>query len=370
MIGVFDSGYGGLTVLKEMLALLPRYDYLYLGDNARAPYGSRSFDSVYRYTLQGVRHLFESGCPLVILACNTASAKALRNIQQRDLPGIDPTRRVLGVIRPSVEAVGAYTRTKQVGVLGTSGTVQSESYVLEIQKVDPEIRVFQEACPMWVPLVENNEYESSGADYFVEQHIRNILARSSGIDTLILGCTPLPLTHPQDPEVPPCRSPIAQSGPDRCPKPERLLSKTSRNGIAPDPGRQTFFPDHRLPRTFRRSRLRIPAIPRFFAENRIGHVGFRIPNFEFRIPNFWKVCGFATGLRGGSTGSIRCDGKLLLLAKLCLSIVVGQLPSLRSGAASRFFAPPQQSLTLRPSKIPNSQFPIQNFEFRIGNYEF
>lgn len=197
MIGVFDSGYGGLTVLKEMLRCLPEYDYLYLGDNARSPYGSRSFDSVYRYTLQGVNRLFEQGCPLVILACNTASAKALRNIQQHDLPLIDSSRRVLGVIRPSVEAVGSYTHTGHVGVLGTYGTVQSESYVLEIQKVDPDIRVFQEACPMWVPLVENNEHESPGADYFVEQHIRNILAKSPLIDTLILGCTHYPLLIPK-----------------------------------------------------------------------------------------------------------------------------------------------------------------------------
>jgi len=197
MIGVFDSGYGGLTVLKELLALLPGYDYLYVGDNARAPYGPRSFESVYRYTLQGVKHLFDAGCPLVILACNTASAKALRNIQQRDLPFLAPDRRVLGVIRPCVEAVSAVTRTRKVGVLGTVGTVQSGSYVLEIQKIDPSIEVFQEACPMWVPLVETNEHEGPGADYFIEKHLRNLLSAAPSIDTLILGCTHYPLLIPK-----------------------------------------------------------------------------------------------------------------------------------------------------------------------------
>ena len=193
MIGVFDSGYGGLTVLKEFVKQLPEYDYCYFGDNARAPYGMRSFETVYRYTLQCVKHMFDEGCRLVILACNTASAKALRTIQQRDLPTLDPQRRVLGVIRPSAEAVGQYTRTKYVGVLGTVGTVQSLSYHIEITKINPHIRIFQEACPMWVPLVENNEHLKDGADYFVQQHIHNLLQQSSDIDVIVLACTHYPL---------------------------------------------------------------------------------------------------------------------------------------------------------------------------------
>ncbi len=193
MIGVFDSGYGGLTVLKEFVKLLPQYDYCYFGDNARTPYGTRSFETVYRYTLECVKYLFDEGCQLVILACNTASAKALRTIQQRDLPILDPQRRVLGVIRPSAEAVGQYTRTGHVGVLGTAGTVQSLSYPIEIAKLNPHIKVFQEACPMWVPLVENNEYQKDGADYFIRQHIDNLLQQSPDIDVMVLACTHYPL---------------------------------------------------------------------------------------------------------------------------------------------------------------------------------
>ena len=193
MIGVFDSGYGGLTVLKEFVKRLPEYDYCYLGDNARTPYGTRSFETVYRYTLECVKHLFNEGCHLVILACNTASAKALRTIQQRDLPSLDPERRVLGVIRPGAEAIGQYTRSGHVGVLGTVGTVQSLSYPIEIEKQNPNIRVFQEACPMWVPLVENNEYQKEGADYFVRRHIDNLLQKSPDIDVIVLGCTHYPL---------------------------------------------------------------------------------------------------------------------------------------------------------------------------------
>jgi glutamate racemase len=192
-IGVFDSGYGGLTVLKEIVKELPQYDYLYLGDNARAPYGPRSFETVYQYTLECVKHLFDKGCNLVILACNTASAKALRTIQQRDLPSIDPSRRVLGVIRPTSEIIGNYTKTNQVGILATSGTVSSASYLLEIEKFFPEVKVFQEACPMWVPLVENNEFDNAGADYFIKKHLDNILAKSSDIDVLLLACTHYPL---------------------------------------------------------------------------------------------------------------------------------------------------------------------------------
>ena len=192
-IGVFDSGYGGLTVLKEITAKLPQYDYIYLGDNARAPYGSRSFDTVYHYTLQCVQWFFEQSCPLVVLACNTASAKALRTIQQNDLEKIAPGKRVLGVIRPTTEIIGNYTKNKQVGILGTTGTIQSQSYPIEIEKFFPDVRVFQEACPMWVPLVENNEHNSPGADYFIEQHVKNLFAQSKDIDTVLLACTHYPL---------------------------------------------------------------------------------------------------------------------------------------------------------------------------------
>ena len=192
-IGVFDSGYGGLTVLREIVQKLPQYDYIYLGDNARTPYGPRSFDTVYQYTLECVRHLFDQGCRLVILACNTASAKALRNIQQLDLPSLAPNRRVLGVIRPTTEVIGKYSKTGHVGILATRGTVTSESYVVEIEKFFPELRVVQEACPMWVPLVENGEYASPGADYFVQQHIDRLTVQSPDIDTILLACTHYPL---------------------------------------------------------------------------------------------------------------------------------------------------------------------------------
>ena len=192
-IGVFDSGYGGLTVLKEIVKQLPQYDYLYLGDNARAPYGTRSFETVYEYTFHCVKKLFEMNCKLVILACNTASAKALRNIQQKDLAAFGTEKRVLGVIRPTAEIVGNYSKTRHVGVLGTSGTVSSNSYPIEIEKFFPELIVSQEACPMWVPLVEHNEFESSGADYFIEKHLKNLLQKDKLIDTIILGCTHYPL---------------------------------------------------------------------------------------------------------------------------------------------------------------------------------
>lgn len=192
-IGVFDSGYGGLTVLKELKTQLPQYDYLYLGDNARAPYGSRSFETVYQYTLECIKHLFDMKCRLVIVACNTASAKALRTIQQKDLPLIDPTLRVLGVIRPTSEIVGNYTKTKHVGVLGTSGTITSLSYPIEIKKFFPDTIVFQQACPMWVPLVENNEFDNPGADYFIKKYIDELMAQSPNIDTIVLGCTHYPL---------------------------------------------------------------------------------------------------------------------------------------------------------------------------------
>ena len=192
-IGIFDSGYGGLTVMKEIVNELPQYDYIYLGDNARAPYGNRSFETVYEYTIQSVNALFNKGCKLVILACNTASAKALRNIQQRDLPKMDSRLRVLGVIRPTSELIGSFSKSKNVGILATSGTVSSNSYPIEIEKFYAEINVFQEACPIWVPLIENNEFNNIGADYFIKKHIDNLLEKSSDIDTILLGCTHYPL---------------------------------------------------------------------------------------------------------------------------------------------------------------------------------
>jgi len=192
-IGIFDSGYGGLTILEKIRAELPEYDYIYLGDNARTPYGTRSFEVVYKYTLECVTHMFEMGCQLVVLACNTASAKALRTIQQRNLPEMDPNRRVLGVIRPTVEAVVAMTTTNHIGLLATTGTVQSDSYPLEIQKINKDIHVTSEACPMWVPLIENNEFRTKGADYFIERDVRNLLAADPSIDTIMLGCTHYPL---------------------------------------------------------------------------------------------------------------------------------------------------------------------------------
>ena len=196
-IGIFDSGYGGLTILHGIRQLLPEYDYLYLGDNARAPYGPRSFDVVYEFTRQAVVRLFEMGCHLVILGCNTASAKALRTIQQVDLPKIDPERRVLGVIRPTAEVIGNLTKSRHVGVLATEGTIKSESYNLEIQKLHPDILVTGVACPFWVPLVEYNEADSPGADYFVKKRIDQIMALDPKIDAIILGCTHYPLLMPK-----------------------------------------------------------------------------------------------------------------------------------------------------------------------------
>jgi glutamate racemase len=192
-IGVFDSGIGGLTVFREIVARLPGYDFVYLGDNARVPYGTRSFDTVYHYTWECVQHLFTMGSRLVIIACNTASAKALRTIQQRDLVKMDKLHRVLGVIRPTTEIVGMHSKTRHVGILATPGTVTSMSYVIEINKFFPDIKVWQEACPMWVPLVEANEHTSPGADYFVKKNVTNLLEKSPNIDTIILGCTHYPL---------------------------------------------------------------------------------------------------------------------------------------------------------------------------------
>ena len=192
-IGIFDSGYGGLTILNAIRNRLPQYDYLYLGDNARAPYGPRSFNIVYRFTLEAVKYLFEQGCNLVILACNTASAKALRTIQQNDLPNIDPSKRVLGVIRPTVDKIGEISKTGNIGILGTAGTVQSQSYDIEIEKLHPSFKVFSQSCPLWVPLVENLEAHNEGADYFVEKYINQLLTQSSDIDSIILGCTHYPI---------------------------------------------------------------------------------------------------------------------------------------------------------------------------------
>ena len=196
-IGVFDSGYGGLTILNKIREALPEYDYVYLGDNARTPYGTRSFEIVYEFTLQAVNKLFEMGCHLVILACNTASAKALRTIQMNDLPNIDPDRRVLGVIRPTAECIGSMTQTRHVGILATAGTIKSESYPLEVHKLFEDIKVSGEACPMWVPLVENNEANGEGADFFIRKYIDNLLAKDRQIDTLVLGCTHYPILLPK-----------------------------------------------------------------------------------------------------------------------------------------------------------------------------
>ncbi len=196
-IGIFDSGYGGLTILSKIRDILPQYDFIYLGDNARTPYGPRSFEIVYEFTLQAVTRLFGMGCHLVILACNTASAKALRSIQMNDIPRLDPLRRVLGVIRPTVECIGDITLSRHIGVMATAGTIKSESYPLEIHKLFPDIKVSGEACPLWVPLVENNESQGDGADYFVKKYTEELLAKDPLIDTIILGCTHYPLLIPK-----------------------------------------------------------------------------------------------------------------------------------------------------------------------------
>lgn len=237
-IGVFDSGYGGLTILEQFRALLPEYDYVYLGDNARTPYGTRSFEVVYQYTLECVKKLFEMDCALVILACNTASAKALRTIQQKDLPLLYPNRRVLGVIRPTAEAIGNCTKSRHIGLLGTEGTIQSGSYPIEIAKLFPDICVNGQACPMWVPLIENQEHNSEGADYFVKQYIDALLQNDPAIDTLILACTHYPLLLPLIKKHVPSHMQILSQGPIiaqslkdyllRHPEKESLLSK---NGL-------------------------------------------------------------------------------------------------------------------------------------------
>lgn len=236
-IGVFDSGYGGLTILKEFRELMPEYDYLYLGDNARAPYGPRSFDVVYEYTLEAVQELFDRGCHLVILACNTASAKALRTIQQRNLPSIDPERRVLGVIRPSTEIIGQFTRSNAIGVLATQGTVASESYVIEIKKFSPQCQVVQHACPMWVPLIENNEHETLAGRAFIQADVEALMRKNSRIDTILLGCTHYPVLKEFIEEiVPPHVRVIAQGAivakslKDYLNRHPHMDAKCSRNG--------------------------------------------------------------------------------------------------------------------------------------------
>jgi len=192
-IGIFDSGIGGLTVFRSIAAQLPDYDYIYLGDNSRAPYGNRSFNTIHQYTWECVQSLFQQGCPLIVLACNTASAKALRTIQQKDMKSLDPSKRVLGVIRPTAEVIGEYSNTKEIGVLGTVGTVKSESYLIEIKKFFPDLKVYQQACPLWVPLVESGEYEKPGSDYFIQEYLDELMRQSTHIDTILLACTHYPL---------------------------------------------------------------------------------------------------------------------------------------------------------------------------------
>ncbi|GAB3414607.1 glutamate racemase [Niabella aquatica] len=211
-IGVFDSGYGGLTVLKELVNRLPQYDYLYLGDNARAPYGTRSYDTVYRYTLDAVKWFFSRGCHLVILACNTASAKALRTIQQNDLPHLAPQKRVLGVIRPTTEIIGQYSETKEVGILATKGTVASESYPIEIAKFFPGIKTYQEACPMWVPIIENDEMDNPGTHHFIKKNLHALFHKGENIDVVLLACTHYPLMRRQIEEYVPVQATLLTQG--------------------------------------------------------------------------------------------------------------------------------------------------------------
>ncbi len=238
-IGIFDSGLGGLTVFHDIRERLPHYDYLYLGDTARTPYGTRSFETIYQYTRQGVTALLDAGCPLVILACNTASAKALRTIQQKDLVRDYPGRRVLGVIRPSVEAVGKISKTGRIGLFGTPGTVRSDSYVLELEKLYPQAVLHQEACPMWVPLVENNEAGTPAAEYFVRRHAEALLARDPGIDTIILACTHYPLLLPLIQRFVPPHITLLDQGPlvaerldDYLQRHPEIASRCSRDGRA------------------------------------------------------------------------------------------------------------------------------------------
>ena len=241
-IGVFDSGFGGLTVLREFVNRLPQYDYLYLGDNARSPYGTRSFETVYRYTLQSVKWLLQQNCPLIILACNTASAKALRTIQQKDLQSLNPDARILGVIRPTTEIIGKHTQTNSIGVLATNGTVQSNSYLIEIEKFFPHLKIQQEACNMWVPLVENNEHFTEGADYFIQKHISNILEKDKNIDTILLACTHYPLLKEKiEKYLPPQVKLLSQGEIVAESLKEYLLRHPEIENKISKKGRQTFF---------------------------------------------------------------------------------------------------------------------------------
>jgi len=257
-IGIFDSGYGGLTVFRSIADQLPEYDYIYLGDNARSPYGDHSFDTIYKYTLECVEWLFAKGCRLVILACNTASAKALRTIQQKNLPAKYPDRRVLGVIRPTAEVIDQFTFSKNVGVMGTRGTVNSQSYLLEINKFFPEINVFQQSCPMWVPLIENNEHLQSGADFFINEYCNSLMQQSEDIDCVLLACTHYPLLLPKLKNVLPDYINILTQGEivanslvnylERHPELEEILAKngkkyfyTSGDAIAFDEHASIFF---------------------------------------------------------------------------------------------------------------------------------
>lgn len=235
-IGVFDSGIGGLTVFRSIVEQLPGYDYIYLGDNGRAPYGNRSFKTIHQYTWECVQWMFKQGCPLVILACNTASAKALRTIQQQDLPLHHADKRVLGVIRPTAEVIAGYTKTNQIGVLGTKGTIQSGSYLLEIEHFAPELKVYQQACPLWVPLIENGEYDKPGADHYVKMYLDELMAQSPDIDTILLACTHYPLLQQKIKAHLPANVNVVAQGDivaaslvdylDRHPETEETLSKT------------------------------------------------------------------------------------------------------------------------------------------------
>lgn len=241
-IGIFDSGYGGLTVFKEIITKLPQYDYVYLGDNARAPYGGRSFEVIYKYTLECVEALFNMGCPLVILACNTASAKALRTIQQHDLQRWEPWRRVLGVIRPTAEIIGCFTQTGTIGILATSGTVQSASYLLEINHFFPSLKVVQEACPMWVPLIENQEHEGPGADYFIQKNIQQLLQKAPAIDSIILGCTHYPLMWTKIRQFTPPSIQLVSQGPIVATSLEDYLNRhPDKEQRCSKGGKRTFF---------------------------------------------------------------------------------------------------------------------------------
>jgi glutamate racemase len=212
-IGVFDSGFGGLTVLRSIVDLLPNYPFIYFGDNARAPYGNKSFDLIYEYTLEGVNFLFDKGCEIVVLACNTASAKALRTIQQKDLPRIAPSKRVLGVIRPSTEEIASFTRSGFVGILGTEGTVKSESYLLELAKISPNLQVFQHACPLWVPLIEERQYDTVAGKMIIASDIDLLFKQNKNIDTILLACTHYPIIKSIIHEAVEQRASIIEQGP-------------------------------------------------------------------------------------------------------------------------------------------------------------